>query len=258
MAEGSRRVLLIGSCVSHSLSAAFQNAGFEAAGLDCHYQPIDVEENALPRLIEDIRRDRGVLGANVTIPHKQAVLPLLDELDAGASRIGAVNTISRVAAGLKGWNTDGQGFEAALAELGFEVSGKVAAVVGAGGAARAVVASLLRRADRIHVLNRTLPRAQELCRELGVERGGALSLAEVERIVSDASLVVNATPADLAGAASIVAPRLYFDLRSRKSNPGRLMLLHQGLAAFQIWTGRPAPAGVMRAALVRAAQEAVA
>jgi shikimate 5-dehydrogenase len=72
-----------------------------------------------------------------------------------------------------------------------------------------------------------------------------------------ASLVVNATPADLSLKASILPPRLYFDLRSR-SNSGRLMLLHQGLAAFEIWTGRPAPAEVMRAALIRAAQEAVA
>ena len=258
MAEASRRVLLIGSSVRHSFSVAFQNAGFQAAGLDCHYQPIDVEENSLPGLIEDIRADRGVLGANVTIPHKQAVLPLLNELDADASRIGAVNTISKVAAGLKGWNTDGQGFDAALGELGFDVSGKVAAVVGAGGAARAVVASLLSRADRVYVVNRSLPRAEKLCRELALERGGAASWAELDRVVSNASLVVNATPEDLPLVASIVAPRLYFDLRSRKSNTGRLMLLHQGLAAFQIWTGRPAPAGVMRAALIRAAEEAAA
>jgi len=258
MAEGSRRVLLIGSAVGQSLSAAFQNAGFQAAGIDCRYQPIDVEANSLPRLIDDIRRDRGVLGANVTIPHKQAVLPLLDEIDPGANRIGAVNTISRVDSGLKGWNTDGQGFEAALEELRFEVSGKVAAVVGAGGAARAVVASLLHRADRIYVVNRSLRRAEELCRELGVERGGPASFAELARVASIASLVVNATPADLPFAASIVSPRLYFDLRSRKSNSGRLMLLHQGLAAFEIWTGRPAPAAVMRAALKRAAEAAVA
>jgi shikimate dehydrogenase len=258
MAEGTRRVLLIGSSVRHSLSAAFQNAGFQAAGLDIRYQPIDVEEDSLPQLIENIRRDPGVLGANVTIPHKQAVLSLLDELDPGARDIGAVNTISRAGSGLKGWNTDGQGFSAALGELGFEASGKVAVVVGAGGAARAVVASLLNRADRVYVVNRTLRRAEELCRELGLERGGAASLAELDQVVYKAALVVNATPADLSGAESIVAPRLYFDLRSRKSNSGRLMLLHQGLAAFEIWTGQPAPAEVMRAALLRAAQEAVA
>lgn len=258
MAEEPRRVLLIGSSVRHSLSVAFQNAGFQAAGLDCHYQPIDVEEDSLPQLIQDIGHDRAVLGANVTIPHKQAVLPLLDELDSDASTIGAVNTISRVASGLKGWNTDGQGFDAALGELGFDVSGKVAAVVGAGGAARAVAASLLRRADRIYVINRSLRRAEELCRELGVDRGGAASFSELDRVVSTASLVVNATPTDLFFAAPIVSPRLYFDLRSRKSNSGRLMLLHQGLAAFEIWTGRPAPAAVMRAALMRAAEEAVA
>jgi shikimate dehydrogenase len=121
-----------------------------------------------------------------------------------------------------------------------------------------VVASLLNRADRVFVVNRTLRRAEELCRELGVERGGAASLAELDQVVSVASLVVNATPADLSLKPSILPPRLYFDLRSRKSNSGRLMLLHQGLAAFEIWTGQPAPAAVMRAALMRAASEAVA
>jgi shikimate dehydrogenase len=257
MAEGTRRVLLIGSSVRNSLSAAFQNAGFQAAGLEIYYQPIDVDEDSLPELIENIRRDPAVLGANVTIPHKRAVLSLLDELDPTARAIGAVNTISRVGSGLKGWNTDGQGFDAALGELGFEASGKVAVVVGAGGAARAVVASLLNRADRVYVVNRNLRRAEDLCRELGVERGGAVSLAELDKVAALASLVVNATPEDLSGAELILAPRLYFDLRSRKSNSGRLMLLHQGLAAFEIWTGQPAPAEVMRAALMRAAQEAV-
>ena len=258
MAEPSRRVLLIGSSVGRSLSVAFQNAGFEAAGLDCLYQPIDVGEEGLPGLVDAIRADRSVLGANVTIPHKQSVLPWLDELDPGASAIGAVNPISRNGTRLKGWNTDGQGFEAALAELGFDAAGKVAAVLGAGGAARAVVAALAGRADRVYVVNRTLARAEQLCRELGVERGGPVSVVQLAATIAQAHLVVNATPADQPAAASIAAPRLYFDLRSRKSIAGRLMLLHQGLAAFQIWTGRPAPEPAMRAALVRAAEEVTA
>ena len=254
MAEASRRVLLIGSSVGQSLSVVFQNAGFEALALDFRYQPIDVGREGLAGLIDDIRGDWSVLGANVTIPHKETVMPLLDELDPRASAIGAVNTISRDGTRLKGWNTDGQGFDGALAELGFEVSGKVVAVVGAGGAARAVVASLIARADRVYVLNRTLARAEDLCRELGVERGGPASITELDEVLAKAQLVVNATPADLSGAASIVAPRLYFDLRSRTSVSGRLMLLHQGLYAFQIWTGRPAPEAAMRVALMRAAQ----
>lgn len=258
MAEAGRLVLLVGSSVGQSLSVAFQNAGFQAAGIDWRYQPVDVGAEGLAGLIDDIRRDPSVLGANVTIPHKEIVIPLLDELDSRARTIGAVNTISREGPRLKGWNTDSQGFEAALTELGFDVSGKVVAVLGAGGAARAVVASLLRRADRVHVLNRTLARAEQLCRELGVERGGPASISELDQVVASAHLVVNATPTDLPGAASILAPRLYFDLRSRKSATGRLMLLHQGLASFQIWTGRQAPEAAMRTALIRAAEEITA
>jgi shikimate dehydrogenase len=258
VAEAPDRVLLIGSSVRHSLSSALQNAGFKAAGIDWRYEPIEVGAEGLAGLIDDIRRDPSVLGANVTIPHKELVIPLLDELDSVARAMGAVNTISRDGARLKGWNTDGRGFDAALTELGFEVAGKVAAVLGAGGAARAVVASLLRRVDRVYVLNRTLARAERLCRELGVERGGPASITELDQVVAKAHLVVNATPADLPQAASIQAPRLYFDLRSRKSATGRLMLLHQGIYAFQIWTGRPAPEAAMRAALIRAAEEITA
>ncbi|HEY0491891.1 MAG TPA: shikimate dehydrogenase [Candidatus Dormibacteraeota bacterium] len=254
MPEEARRVLLLGEAVRKSLSAALQNAGFEAAGIPCRYEPVEVSREQLQGVVEEIRRDRSTLGANVTIPHKEAVVPLLDELDTSARAIGAVNTISRGTRGLKGWNTDGQGFGAALDELGFDPSGKVAAVIGAGGAARAVVAFLQASADRVYVVNRSLQRAEVLCRELGVERGGAVAVSQLDRVTAEASLVVNATPADLPGSAAMTPPRLYFDLRSGKSNSGRLMLLHQGLAAFQIWTGRVAPAAAMRDALRRAAE----
>jgi len=145
-----------------------------------------------------------------------------------------------------------------MMSFALDARGKVAAIIGAGGAARAVAAALLPVADRLFVTNRTLRRAQDLCRDLEVKGGGAVRLADLDRLLATASLVVNATPADVSGAASIAPPRVYFDLRSGNSITGRLMLLHQGLAAFEIWTGGPAPAGPMRAALMRAAEGATA
>ena len=99
MAEAPR-VLLIGGSVGQSFSIAFQNAGFLAAGLDWRYEPADVTAPMLPALIEEVRHDTGIAGANVTIPHKEAVLPMLDSMDANARAIGAVNTISRSASGV--------------------------------------------------------------------------------------------------------------------------------------------------------------
>ena len=254
MPDQGRRVLLLGYPVRHSFSVAFQNAGFEAAGLPWRYEAVDLPAEQLHGFVEKMRGDNSVVGANVTIPHKETVMPLLDELDPGARGIGAVNTISSHGGKLKGWNTDLVGFNAALHELGFDPREKVALVVGAGGAARAVAAALAPIVDRLLVANRSLLRARELCRAIGVERCRAIAYTELDPAIQSASLVVNATPADLPEAISVSPPKLSFDLRSSKSHAGRLMLLHQGIASFEIWAGRPAPVDAMRAALIRAAE----
>jgi shikimate 5-dehydrogenase len=119
-----------------------------------------------------------------------------------------------------------------------------------------VVSVLQPKADRLWVVNRNLERAEQLCADLGVTRGGALPVTDLDRHLGTAELVVNATPVDVAIPASASGSRLYFDLRSSQSQTGRLMLLHQGLAAFEIWTGGPGPAAAMRAALTRAAEGA--
>ncbi len=256
MAEVQRRVLLIGASVRESFSVAFQNAGFQAAGLDCRYEAIDLPADQLASFVTSMRGDPTILGANVTIPHKEAVIPLLDQVDNQARTIGAVNTISRDGSRLVGWNTDAAGFARALAELGHDPAGKTALVIGAGGSARAVVSVLQPKADRLWVVNRNLERAEQLCADLGVTRGGALPVTDLDRHLGTAELVVNATPVDVAIPASASGSRLYFDLRSSQSQTGRLMLLHQGLAAFEIWTGGPGPAAAMRAALTRAAEGA--
>jgi shikimate dehydrogenase len=252
-------VLLFGSPVSHSLSPAMQNAGFAALGIDCHYEPREVNAEGLAAAVAELRADERILGANVTIPHKESVLALLDDLDALAARIGAVNTITRQGARLKGWDTDVAGFSRALEEQFPSPSGggqgggfRRVAIIGAGGAARAVAAALQPSAE-VWIVARNLEQARRLCTDLGIERGGAVDFDRMQETITKAELVVNATPADLPPSGWLRPDQRLFDLRSRRSAEGRAMLLHQGAAAFELWTGGPAPLRVMRQMLERSA-----
>ena len=249
MGAVSSSVLLLGNPVSSSLSPAMQNAAFAALGIDCRYVPREIDATGLAGAVAEVRADERILGANVTIPHKEAVMALLDDLDAQAVRVGAVNTISRQGARLKGSNTDVVGFLRALAE-NFPSPRRVA-IIGAGGAARGVAAALQPTADRVWVIARNLEQARRLCTDLGIERGGPADMEQMQETVARADLVVNATPSDLPPAGWLRPDQHLFDLRSRRSVEGRAMLLHQGAASFEIWTGRQAPLDVMRAALDR-------
>ena len=246
-------VLLLGDPVAQSLSPALQDAAFTALGLACRYLARQVLPAQLAPVIDEIRANDRILGANVTIPHKESVVPLLDDLDDLALRIGAINTISRRGSTLKGWNTDVQGFARALNESGYSAAGKRVAIIGAGGAARAVAAAL-QPAVEVWVIARNLEPARRLCRDLQIGRGGPADMNQLRETVARAELVVNATPADLPPVSWLRPEQRFFDLRSRRSRDGRAMLLHQGAAALEIWTGRPAPIVVMRAALERAAE----
>ena len=250
MAEDST-ILLLGSAVSGSLSPGFQHAAFMALGIDCRYVARDVPPAGLAAVIDEIRADESILGANVTLPHKEAVIPLLDELDPLARKVGAVNTISRNVARLKGWNTDVEGFRRALAET--PSPHQHVALIGAGGAARAVAAALQADAE-LWVIARNLEQARRLCADLDIVRGGPVTMDRVRETVARADLIVNATPADLPAASWLRPEQRVFDLRSRRSAEGRAMLLYQGAASFEIWTGRPAPLLVMRTTLERSAE----
>jgi shikimate dehydrogenase len=274
-------VLLLGDPVSRSLSPVMQNAAFEALGIDCQYVLREVSRADLAGGMAEIRNDARILGANVTIPHKESVIAFLDDLDPQAARVGAVNTISRQGARLKGWNTDVVGFQRALNEqfpspargvqtfpspargganvdrvAGFPAwagqgGGLRVAIIGAGGAARAVAAALQPDAE-LWVIARNFEQARRLCRDLDITRGGPVDVDQMQQTVARAELVVNATPADLPPASWLRPDQRLFDLRSRRSAEGRAMLLHQGAASFEIWTGKKAPVEVMRAALERA------
>jgi shikimate dehydrogenase len=244
-----------------------QNAAFESLGMDCRYVLREVNRADLAGAIAELRGDERIIGANVTIPHKESVIAFLDELDPQAARIAAVNTISRSGSRLKGWNTDVEGFRRALAEQspspargvqtfpspaggGGQGRGFRVAIIGAGGAARAVAAALQSTAE-VWVIARNLEQARRLCQDLGVERGGPVDTNQMREVVAMVGLVVNATPADLPPASWLRPEQRLFDLRSRRSAEGRAMLLHQGAASFEIWTGRKAPVDAMRAALDR-------
>ena len=252
-------ILLLGNPVSRSLSPLMQNAAFAALGIDCRYEVRQVDGVGLAAVVAELRAADHVAGANVTIPHKEAVIALLDDLDPQAAQIGAVNTINRQGRRLKGWNTDVVGFQRALDEQfssparGGGQGGGVqrVAIIGAGGAARAVAAALQPTAEQIWVIARNLEQAERLCTDLGIERGGPVNMELMQETIAGAALVVNATPSDLPPAGWLRPDQSLFDLRSRRSAEGRAMLLHQGAASFEIWTGRQAPLAVMRAALDR-------
>ncbi|HET7027904.1 MAG TPA: shikimate dehydrogenase [Candidatus Limnocylindrales bacterium] len=271
----TKRVVLIGHPVAHSLSGAMQQAAFDALGVDATYELWDRTPAALPEAVSQIRSD-DILGANVTIPHKERVVPLVDRQTEEAHATGAVNTITREAKRLVGHNTDVPGFRVALdALVGRQKMPRHAVVLGAGGGARAVVYGLIAEGfQRVIVFNRHLHRAEGLVRHFG-RTAAHMELRAmpwhdsiIEAELAKTKLLVNASAIGLASDESpipgeIIPPDLLvLDLIYRQTRllrdaasagctvaDGGLMLLHQGAAAFTLWTGQPAPLDVMQAAL---------
>lgn len=261
-------VFLFGHPVSHSLSPALHNAAFKALGLPHAYSLRDVAPDKLAEAVGSLRGD--ALGANVTIPHKERAMRLVDELGEEARVIGAVNTIARKGSRLVGHNTDAYGFERALDAI---PGPRRVLLLGAGGAARACLHVLLRLGHDVAIANRTRPRAEELARAMSVDGSRARVVAwPVAGEALDADLVVNATSLGLHGEdplEGVALPAAVVDIvaiaggtplvrRARLAQDvivvdGLATLLHQAVRAFELWTGVPAPLEVMRAALARAA-----
>ena len=263
----SARLGIVGHPVAHSLSPAIQGAALRAAGIDAAYERWDAPPAALPDRIAALRAP-DCLGANVTIPHKRAVLPLLDELAPPAAEAGAVNTIVNDGGRLVGHNTDGDGFTAALAEAGFAPAGRRFLLLGAGGAARGIAFALARaRAASVAIAARRPDAAASLAADAGA-RALPLDtpLAPFDCVVNctsagmeggGAEAVLIRDPAEAAPAALIVdivyAPAETPLLRAaraaaRPTLGGLPMLVHQGALAFERWTGRAAPLDAMREA----------
>jgi shikimate dehydrogenase len=207
------------------------------------------------------------------MPHTVPASRLLDGLGPEAQAIKAVNTISHRAGALIGWNTDRPAFALALDDAGYQVKGRSVLVLGAGGSARAAVDAMRLSAAKIWVSSRDLDEARTLCRDLDISGGGPTPLGSLSLLVRKVDLIVNATPVGTDGQAVpfpvewIMPSHFVFDLvyeppptplvraareRGARAINGLTMLLYQGLAAFEIWTGQAAPEAAMRTALERA------
>jgi shikimate dehydrogenase len=284
----SKRVVLIGHPVAHSLSAAMQQAAFDALGIDARYELLDRAPAELAATVEELRGE-DVLGANITIPHKERALTLMDRLTEEAHATGAVNTVTREGKRLVGHNTDVPGFKAALdALVGRQKMPRAAVVLGAGGGARAVVHGFITEGfQRVIVFNRHLHRAESLVRFF-TRSAAHMELkampwheSVIEAELAKTRILVNTTavglasdetpiPAELLPPELLVLDLVYTPRETRllrearaagatTTMNGELMLLRQGAAAFELWTGQGAPLDLMReqleAALAQGATE---
>jgi shikimate dehydrogenase len=243
------------------------NAAFAALGIDATYLAFDVTPASLPAALAGARA-LGIRQLAVSIPHKEAILPLLDEVDDVARRIGAVNTVTLREGRLVGSNTDWIGAVRAL-ERETKLAGARAVVLGAGGAARAVVFGLLERGARVTVLNRTVARARQLCDALGSDSAGALEdlrSLPCDVLVNTTSVGLRAdvspVPAEALPGSAVIMDAVYDPPRTRllrdaeargaRSIGGKWMLVHQAAEQLRLWTGREAPLDVMAHAFDRA------
>lgn len=280
MISGKTRLLaLIGHPVSHSLSPAMHNAAFAADGLDYVYVCLDVDPDDLPAAVRGAAALK-MRGFNITMPHKRAMIGLVDELDEVARISGAVNTVviegSTEGSTLRGYNTDGGGMVMACEEAGIDLSNRRALILGAGGAAAAIaVAFGGAGVGELHIANRNEAHATELrdkLRVVGMEKVEAHPLDALEGLIPNAEVVVNTTPLGMKEGDPLPVPPWYVTEeraicdavyrpgaetplvrlareRGTRVVAGDRMLLYQGVLAQSLWTGREPNVKVMDRAL---------
>jgi shikimate dehydrogenase len=274
--SGKTRVCgVIGDPIEHTLSPTIHNAAFNHLKLDFVFLAFRVKAADLENAMRGMR-GLGIHGLNVTMPHKSTVIGYLDEVDSSVKFLGSANTILNKAGKLSGFNTDGDGALKALRENGTDLSEKKVLLLGAGGAAKAVAFSFAQEAEELAILNRAAEKAavlaDALSRVFGKKIvGGALSPSAVQKNLQDADILVNATSVGMHPNInqSVVAPQwlkpnltvmdiVYNPVETKlakdaqaagaKVISGVEMLIYQGAASFEIWTGRSAPIEVMRKA----------
>jgi shikimate dehydrogenase len=254
---------VFGDPVAHSLSPAMHNAAFEALGINSVYLAFGCADIAA---CAAAMRALNIRGASVTLPHKVSIMPFLDEVDHTARRIGAVNTVLNRGGRLVGTNTDADGALQAL-RTHTEIAGRTAAVVGAGGAARAVACGLQDAGGRVTIVNRSVDRGAALAQRLGAD---FRPLAEAAGLACE--ILVNTTPlgmahvggalpvpAELLQTGMVVMDIVYTPLETPllaaaarqgcRTIPGTAMFVYQGARQFELWTGRSAPVAVMENAV---------
>lgn len=262
--SATQRLAVIGNPISHSLSPLMQNSLIAHFDLSFQYEALRVSANELPGVIARLRRGE-LAGVNVTIPHKQAIIPLLDDLDEGAQRMGAVNTVVSSNGLLLGHNTDVIGFQRTLESAGINVAQEEVLVLGAGGAAAAVLFSLLEmRTGVIYISNRDHARAQRLRETFSEEEQEKIRVIPwPERLellqMPAASIIINTTslgmspnvaasplPASAFHAGMTAIDLVYNPYETKflreakqagaKTVPGLPMLIYQGAAALELWS----------------------
>jgi shikimate dehydrogenase len=263
---------LFGYPVEHTLSPSMHNTAFESLGLDYCYLPFLVHPDFLEQAVGAVRA-LNMAGVNVTVPHKEAVVPLLDSVDAEAAFIGAVNTIVNSGGKLKGFNTDGRGFMRSLSESGVTVENRKILVVGAGGASRAISYYLSEKAESLRLHDVAENRMDKLVSDLSKIRTNVSS----HKKITDLGLfdiIINATPLGLKtddpfpfDVSALKPNHTVCDLIYKKTRlleyalekgcrtiDGLGMLLWQGVLAFELWTSAFPPVDVMRNALLSGMQ----
>jgi shikimate dehydrogenase len=273
-------VACFGQPVAENPTGAMQEAAFGALGLHWRYLTVEVPPEKLRDAVLGLRAF-GMRGANLTIPHKVAVMEHLDEIAPDAAIVGAVNTVRREGDRLIGENTDGKGFLRGVRnDAGMDPRGKRAVVLGAGGAARAIVTELaLAGASEVLVVNRSIGRGEQMVADLSAKTKAQIRFQAWQgtyQAPDDADLLVNATsiglypdvdampPLDLSGARPglLVCDAVFNPPETRLLAAARLrglpvldglaMLVYQGVIGFQLWTGLDAPEAVMKQALRKA------
>ena len=279
--DGSTKIVgVYGSPIAHTASPAMHNAAFDALGLNWVYLAFHVEPRSLGAALAGAR-DMGFVGVNLTVPHKVLALEMVDEVDDGARRLGAVNTIVFHPNHTVGFNTDGYGITHGLMEdFNLSVTGKRVLVLGAGGAGRAIAVQCgINGAKKVRVANRTIDKIKPIARELASLKVAFDSLSiDPEHVcgaLADTDVVINATSVGLQAGDSLgLKPSSFkkrhyvYDTIYRPAETellrvaleagasvanGLSMLLHQGVRAFELWTGQTAPVAVMRRAIRAAA-----
>ncbi|AYK07222.1 shikimate dehydrogenase [Brevibacillus halotolerans] len=271
---------LFGRPVGHSLSPVMHNTAFEQKQLPFAYAAFEVNDDQIKEAVEAIRA-LGMRGANVTIPHKVAVIPYLDKIDPLAERIGAVNTIVNEDGTLIGYNTDGTGYvRSLLEETGIDLTEQTVTLLGAGGAARAVACTLVERGVKeIRIVNRSLERAELLALALGSQIPiRVYSFAQAELAIQDSTLLINTTsigmyphihemPVDRKCLRPdlIVSDLIYNPLETQllqcakeigaTHHSGLGMFINQGALAYELWTGEAAPTDKMREIVLQHLQQ---
>lgn len=264
---------IIGNPIEHSLSPVFQSRFIEVLGLNAVYVPFRVDEQNVQKALDGLWA-LNVMGINVTVPHKESVLPFV-ESDGSARLIGAVNTLTRGENGWRGTNTDWIGFSAALDALGMNLNDSTVLLFGAGGTARAVVHALSEKGvTHLNIANRSRERAERLAAHIGenyshirckliawenndVEAASLSSIAVINTTsigLNDGDLFPFAIPGDGVAVDAVYRPdgRTAFTFRAkeagRKSLDGLVMLIAQGAASFSLWhhSGQPDRLGVLR------------